>query len=216
MSKKVIVAIDGPSGVGKTTVSRLLAARLGFKYVDTGAMYRSVAVAADAAGIDLNDEGSLGAFCASLNIDYDAATGGVRLNGADYSGLIRTPEASVLASVAAQKKCLRDVLTAFQRGLGVSESVVMEGRDIGTVVFPAADFKFFLDAPHGVRAARRAAELSDKTTGVGRAIEERDRRDTGRTVAPLVRAEDALYVDTGESTIDDVVEKLYVLVLGGA
>ncbi|MFQ5735435.1 MAG: (d)CMP kinase [Thermodesulfobacteriota bacterium] len=207
-----VIAIDGPSGVGKTTVSRLLAQRLGYRYVNTGAMYRALALAAEEAGVDLESAQALAGFCSALDARYDYEKGSVILNGRDYSSRVATQHAGHLASIASSKKPVRDFLVAFQRRLGAGGRVVMEGRDIGTVVFPEADAKFFLDASHEVRASRRRLEVQEKEGSggddVSRNIRERDERDAGRALSPLKKAPDALYVDTGELTIEGVVQRL--------
>ncbi len=210
MKKGPVIAIDGPSGVGKTTVSRRVAEKLGFKYVDTGAMYRSLALAASGAGIDIDSDAALQDYCARVNVSYDAA-GNMLLDGVDYSGRIRTEEAASLASITSAKKPVRDFLVACQRRLGEDGFVVMEGRDIGTVVFPDADVKIFLDASHDVRAERRQKELKEKgniASDVGKKIEERDRRDTVRKNSPLTKATDAIVIDTGVLDIVGVADRI--------
>ncbi|MFQ5464568.1 MAG: (d)CMP kinase [Thermodesulfobacteriota bacterium] len=208
-TRAVVVAVDGPGGVGKTTVSKLLAGRLGLGYVDTGAMYRAVALAAHRAGVDLESTEELSAFCSGAEVEYDAGAGSVRVNGEDYTGIIRTAEAGRLASIASSRAPVRRLLTGLQRELAREGSVVMEGRDIGTVVLPGADIKFFLDAPGGVRAGRRHGELSgEDLASVGRELAERDRRDSSRENSPLVMADDAIYVDTGNIDIEGVLAVL--------
>lgn len=213
--KAAVIAIDGPSGVGKTTVSRRVAEILGYSYVDTGAMYRSLAVAANAAGVDIESDLALRDYCARVSITYDAV-GNMLIGGVDYSGSIRTEEAGALASITSAKTPVRDFLVACQRQLGEAGSVVMEGRDIGTVVFPDAIVKIFLDASHDVRAARRHKELAEKgkaaASDVSRKIEERDRRDTQRKNSPLVAAKDAVVIDTGSLDIDGVVARILEIV----
>lgn len=217
MKKGPIIAIDGPSGVGKTTVSRRVAESLGFKYVDTGAMYRSLAVAAKDAGIDIESDKALADYCAEVVVTYDVASGNMLLDGVDYSDRIRTEEAGALASITSAKTPVRDFLVACQRKLGeggttpFGGNVVMEGRDIGTVVFPDADVKIFLDASHDVRAQRRRKELEQKAvaaTDVGKKIAERDKRDTERKNSPLTKAADAIVIDTGSLDVDGVVDKI--------
>lgn len=213
--KDIVIAIDGPSGVGKTTVSKLVAGRLALRYVDTGAMYRSLAVAATEAGVDIESDAALAEFCGRVKVSY-GATGAMLLDGRDYSGEIRTEEAGALASIASSKKPVRDFLVDCQRRLGSDGGVVMEGRDIGTVVFPNADVKIFLDAPHSVRADRRSLELIVKGAAVeedvGRKIEERDRRDTERANSPLKKADDAVSIDTGGLDIEGVAAKILEVV----
>lgn len=207
-----VIAIDGPGGVGKTTASKLLAKKLGLKYIDTGAMYRAVAVAANEAGIDIENETALERFCSGLKVDFNSTNGGVTINGADFSSKIRTPEATRLSSIVSTKKPVRDFLVKAQRELGREGSVVMEGRDIGTVVFPGADIKFFFDASPEIRAARRHQELAAKhgirVEDVQRELAERDKRDESREHSPLKKADDAILIDTSTMNIDEVVETL--------
>lgn len=204
-----IIAIDGPGGVGKSTLSKLLAEKLGLSYIDTGAMYRAFAVAANDAGVNFDDDIKIERFCSGTKVDYDTDTGAVSVNGVDYTSRIRTQEAGELASRSSSKKPVRKLLTEAQRRLGRSGGVVMEGRDIGTVVFPDADIKFFLDAPGEVRASRRHRELVDADLKkVNEELTKRDTRDTERKNAPLFKAEDAIYIDTGDLSIEEVFGKL--------
>lgn len=207
----LVIAIDGPGGVGKTTVSRLVAERLSLRYINTGSMYRIIALGASDAGVDLGSDVALESFCAKAVVTVDEKTGHFLLNGADYTGRLRTEEAGTLASVVSARTPVRDFLVALQRSLGAEGGVVMEGRDIGTVVFPDADAKFFLDASHEVRAARRHLELAAKGRSadhgeISRELTERDRRDIERENSPLRQAEDAVYIDTGQLTIEGVVD----------
>ncbi len=206
-----VIAIDGPGGVGKTTVSRLVAERLSLRYINTGSMYRIIALGASDAGIDINSDEALGSFCSKAAVTVDEKTGHFLLNGADYTDRLRTEEAGALASVVSAKTSVRDFLVAIQRSLGAEGGVVMEGRDIGTVVFPDADAKFFLDASHEVRAARRHLELAAKNKPadhdeISRELAERDRRDIERENSPLKAADDAVYIDTGPYSIEEIVE----------
>lgn len=209
VSKKgAVIAIDGPSGVGKTTVAKLLAKKLGFSYVDTGAMYRAFAVAAKSANIDLNDDNALKTFADKVTVRY-GFDGTINVNNKDLTGSIRTQEAGALASIVSSKKYVRELLVRLQRELGLEGAVVMEGRDIGTVVFPLADVKFFLDAPHAERVERRHLELIAKGSSVkedvSKELEQRDKRDTERAESPLVKAEDAIFIDTGNISAEGVV-----------
>lgn len=206
-TRAAAIAIDGPGGVGKTTVSRRIADVLGFGYVDTGALYRAAAVAADDAGVDPDDAAAVGAFASTLTAAFDTETGSVSINGRDYTGRIRTEEAGGLASVYSARPAIREALSTVMRSIAAKGPVVMEGRDIGTVVLPDAGLKIFLTADADVRAARRHAELEGADIkAVGRSIEERDHRDSTRAAAPLKKADDAVVVDTTALTIEQVVE----------
>lgn len=214
--KRLVVAIDGPAGAGKSTLARGLAARLGLAYVDTGAMYRAVAWKALHLGADLDDPGALGRLARRMTIAFKAAKGApqrVFADGKDVTGVIRTPEVSQTASVVAAVPAVRRAMVARQRALGRGGGVVMEGRDIGTVVFPKADVKFFVDASVEERARRRYEEMRAKDAGVSlaaiaSAIRRRDRRDRGRKDSPLRPAPDAHIIDTTRLTKDGVLAAL--------
>ena len=212
----MIVAIDGPSGAGKGTVARALAARLGFRHVDTGAMYRALAWKATHDGIDLTDEAAVSALGARAAFDLEG--GRVTIDGHDVRAQIRTPEMDKAAASVARHPAVRSVLVARQRAFGEGGGVVMEGRDIGTVVFPDADVKVYLDASPEERARRRAADpahASSKTaqlSEVATALAERDRSDSTRTASPLAVAADATVIDTTGVPIDDVIERVLALV----
>ena len=208
-----MVAVDGPAGAGKSSASRALAHRLGFGYVDTGAMYRAVGVLAAERGIDADDAAALGRLVAGL--DFELARDGERLliGGRDLSAAIRRPEAGELASRVSTQPVVRQRLVALQRALGAAGGVVMEGRDIGTVVFPDARVKLYLTADPATRAARRAAELRAAAATVdeaalARELAERDRRDAGRAHSPLRPAADTVVLDTTALTLEDVVEAM--------
>ncbi|HTD26600.1 MAG TPA: (d)CMP kinase [Candidatus Elarobacter sp.] len=208
-----MIAVDGPAGAGKSSASRALARRLGFGYVDTGAMYRAVGVLAAERGIDADDAAALGRLVAGL--DFELARDGERLliGGRDLSAAIRRPEAGELASRVSTQPVVRQRLVALQRALGAAGGVVMEGRDIGTVVFPDARVKLYLTADPVTRAARRAAELRAAAATVdeaalARELAERDRRDAGRAHSPLRPAADAVVLDTTALTLEDVVEAM--------
>lgn len=216
---KPIIAIDGPAGSGKTTVSRRVAARLGYVVLDTGALYRTLALATSRANVD-PDGGAIGAFCAELvnrgAIVLEALPGGesrVLLDGEDVSQAIRTPEMSTRASVISAIPEVRSALLALQRSMGQNGGVVVEGRDIGSVVFPDAEAKFFLTASIERRAERRFVELSvspnpPTLSTVLDQVVQRDRRDSERAVAPLVQAEGAELMDSTHLGIDEVVEHI--------
>ena len=203
--RPLIVAIDGPAGAGKSTVSKLLARRLGLSFVDTGALYRTVALSARRQGIAPEDDAGLAALLRRIRISFRAVgeENRVFLDGEDVSAEIRTPEISLLASAVSARRVVREGLLGLQRRLALEAPVgaVLEGRDIGTVVFPDADLKFFLEASPDVRARRRYEELFQKGSestldAVLSDQTKRDRDDSSRAVAPLKPAEDAIRVDS--------------------
>jgi CMP/dCMP kinase len=213
----VTIAIDGPSGAGKGTIARAIARRLGFRHVDTGAMYRAVAWKALRDGIDLNDEGAVSAVAERAR--FDVSDGRVSVDGHDIAGAIRTPEMDAAASIVARQPPVRRVLVDRQRALAAEGGTVMEGRDIGTVVLPRAQVKIYLDASPEERARRRAtdpAHASGQGTAaiqdVATALAERDRRDTTRAASPLAVAEDAVVIDTTALSIEDAVERVMAIV----
>jgi len=213
-SKKWLITIDGPAGAGKSTVSKLLAEKLGYIYLDTGAMYRAVAlVAKDSGHPDPTNEQILEKICLGLDLEFVQKDGALRLlaNGRDITEKIRQPEISSLASAVSAKGVVREHLTTLQRSMGKNGGVVLEGRDMGTVVFPEADVKFYLDASPEVRSKRRFLELEaegQNTTPeeVHRLMLERDRNDRSRQLAPLKPAEDAILVDSSDLQIEGVVQ----------
>jgi CMP/dCMP kinase len=213
--KRLIVAIDGPAGAGKSTVAKRLAKELGYTYMDTGAMYRAVAWKARQNAIDLEDEQKLRAALAQTNVELSDRDGNLKvfLDGEDVTDKIRTPEVSQSASKISALKPVRERMVELQRAMGEKGGVVVEGRDIGTVVFPQAEVKIFLTADSAERARRRCAELEsqgkpvtlDETLGE---MEERDRRDQQRALAPLRQAEDAVAVDSTHRSIEEVLERI--------
>lgn len=215
--KHLIVAIDGPAGAGKSTVARRLADKLDYVLVDTGAMYRAVALAATRAGVPWNDSERVAGLARaivgarSLTFERDSRLGvRVKLAGEDVSEAIRTPAIAQGASTVSAQPEVRRALLELQRQAGADGGVVLEGRDIGTVVFPDAEVKFFLTASPEVRAHRRHEELVAKGQNVTfdetlAEVKERDARDEGRAVAPLRKAETAVLVDSTEMTIDETV-----------
>ena len=214
------VAIDGPAGAGKSTVARGLAGRLGYVLLDTGALYRTVALAAQQDGVDWADAVGVGAVARALVAEGAIAVEGrgdsgmrVRLRQRDVSELIRSPEVSLGASRVSAVPAVREALLEMQRRAGAEGGVVLEGRDIGTVVLPDAEVKFFLTAPPEVRARRRFDELSasDKTVTLEETLADvvkRDRADTDRPVAPLRCADDAIVVDSSGRPVGDIIEEM--------
>lgn len=217
--KKLIVAIDGPSGVGKSTLSKLLSLDLAYLNLDTGAMYRAVALASVRQGVDASDHEALKALCDEIVIEFtrDDKEERVLLNGEDVSGLIRTPEISLLTAAVAACPDVREAMVARQRVLGSDGGVVLEGRDIGTVVFPDADVKFFLKASAEVRGQRRFLELQAKGVEVDLArtiseVQARDIADTTRENSPLRQAEDAIVIDTTDMNITQVLNQMSAII----
>jgi cytidylate kinase len=213
--RKPIIAIDGPSGVGKSTLSKLLARELGFINLDTGAMYRAIALAVARGGVNPDDYAALGRLAGSVVIDFvrDAAGERVLLNGADVSSAIRTPEISLLTSKVSACPAVRDALVCRQRELGARGGVVLEGRDIGTVVFPDAEVKFFMVASAEERGRRRFLELQAKGANVDLAktiadVETRDAADSSRAHSPLRRADDAVEIDSTNHDISQVLAEM--------
>jgi cytidylate kinase len=208
-----LVAVDGPAGAGKTSASRALAARLGFTHVDTGAMYRAVGVLARERGIAPEDDAALGELVATLAITLAPAGDRLLVDGRDLDREIRDAEAGELASRVSARPVVRARLVAIQRHLGAAGAVVMEGRDIGTVVFPDAAVKLYLTAAPAERARRRAAELRAAgrvidEAALAREIEARDRRDASRPHSPLRAASDAVVLDTTHLALDAVVDAM--------
>jgi len=210
-----VITIDGPSGAGKSTVSRKLATILGYKYIDSGALYRIVALETMRRHIDENDDTALAQICNNIEVTFFNANGKQKIicGGHDISGLIRKPEISMLASRLSARKITRDYLTALQRKMAENEKIVLEGRDAGTVVFPDAKIKFFLDATPEERGKRRFEELTLKGSQVDlkqitQDIIKRDNNDRSRHYAPLLPAPDAVIIDSTAMTIDEVVARM--------
>ena len=211
----MIIAIDGPSGAGKGTIARTLSQELGYRHIDTGAMYRAVAWKALQEGMPLNDAAAVAALAHRAEIVVER--GIVMIDGQDVARAIRTPEIDGAASAVARLPQVREVLVARQRELGLGGGVVMEGRDIGTVVFPGADVKIYLDASEEERARRRVNDSAHSGSQAGHAavaeaIKARDKADTTRTASPLSMAPDAIHIDTTSMSIMEVVERALAIV----
>lgn len=215
MAKTFNIAIDGPAGAGKSTIAKKVAAKLGFIYVDTGAMYRAMALYFLRKEISRNDQASIEAALDEIEISirYEDGAQQVILNGENVSGLIRTEEVGNMASAVSVYGPVRQKLLELQRGLAQTSDVIMDGRDIGTCVLPQAQAKIYLTASSHVRALRRYKELADKgqmcnLEKIEQDIIERDYRDMHREIAPLKQAEDAVLVDSSQMDIDQVVEAI--------
>lgn len=208
--KRIIIAIDGPAGAGKSTIARSLAEKLGFTYIDTGAMYRAVALWALRAGIDLDDLHRLEQLAREARIEFE--NGAVRLNGEDVTAAIRDPQVSEAASKVSIAPGVRRAMREEQRRIASDHSVVMEGRDIGTVVFPEAQVKIYLDADPSIRAGRRAMETGASKEAVAKEMAERDQRDRSRREAPLTQAPDAEYLDSSGLSPDQVEQAILKIV----
>jgi cytidylate kinase len=213
--KRVVVAIDGPAGAGKSTIAKRVAARLGFIYIDSGAMYRAVALWALRQKVDPGDMHRVEQLAIAAEIEL--APGRIRLNGEDVTDAIRTPEVSAGASKVAVIPGVRRALVAKQRAMGECSSVVMEGRDIGTVVFPGADVKIYLDADPRERVRRRLGDVRASgeeipESALAAQMKERDLRDSTRADGPLAQAPDAAYLDSTSLTAEEVEEAILKIV----
>jgi cytidylate kinase len=213
--KRLIIAIDGPSGAGKGTVARAIASNLGYRHVDSGAMYRAVGWKALREGIALDDEAGVRSLASRAQIDVGGTT--TTVDGEDVTHAIRTPEIDRAAASVARLPTVRTILVARQRELAVDGGIVMEGRDIGTVVFPHADVKLYLDASAEERARRRAHDPAhhggpEKLSDVATLLTERDRLDTTRAASPLYAAADAIVIDTTGKKVEEVVAEVMAIV----
>jgi len=211
-----IITIDGPAGSGKSTISRLLAKKINFLYLDTGAMYRAVALAANRAGISLGNGERLGELCRSLDLYFETGEDTPRLflNHEDISMAIRSPEIDIAASTVSAVKEVREAMTDLQRKMARGVNIVAEGRDMGTVVFPGAQYKFFLTASADARTERRFKERllrgeSVSSASVSAELKKRDHQDETRALAPLKPAEDAIIIDSTGLSIELVLERIF-------
>ncbi|HEV7613604.1 MAG TPA: (d)CMP kinase [Steroidobacteraceae bacterium] len=219
MNKVPVITIDGPSGSGKGTVSRAVARALGWRLLDSGALYRLVALAARTAGVGLDDGSGLARLAHELDLQFDSDAAGeeiVRLDGEAVTAAIRTEEAGNDASKVAAQPVVRAALLERQRRFAVPPGLVADGRDMGTVVFPDAELKIFLTASAEERAARRYKQLKEKGVAATLAalsleIAERDRRDTNRAISPLVASADAVLLDTTGMSVEEVIERVLAL-----
>jgi cytidylate kinase len=211
----MIIAIDGPAGSGKSSVAKIIANKLKFSHINTGAMYRAVALKSGQLNRDLGDEGAIAEVARNQSIQFVPGAKGqtVVLDGEDVTSLLRSKQVDQDAAIVASLGEVRGILVAKQRDMGATGSIVMEGRDIGTVVFPQAERKFYLDATPEERGKRRYEELQAKNQKVDlntivEQIRQRDEKDRNREVSPLVRAKDAIYIDTTNFKLDEVVEQI--------
>lgn len=220
MAKTISIAIDGPAGAGKSTIAKRLAKELGYYYVDTGAIYRTVAYFMDLLGIAPKDVDGVSRYIDELTVEIEYDEDGLQhmiMNGMDVTGDIRTPDISQKASLVSAHAVVRDMLLDMQRDVAKKHNVIMDGRDIGTVVLPRATVKVFLTASPEVRAQRRHLEMAakgskDSFEKVLADIKLRDHQDSTREIAPLKQAKDAILLDTSDMTIDDVVDAIRAIV----
>lgn len=208
---KDIITIDGPSGTGKSTVSKLLAQRLGYKYLDTGALYRAVAWKIKEENGDLEDEKTVGDIIENIHLTFH--DGRIMINGTDVTSKIRTPEIGELSSQVSALPVVRDFLYTIQKEIGLKGKIVMEGRDIGSTIFPEAENKFFLDASAEERGRRRFKELKQSNPAINlettiEDIKKRDKRDATRDASPLKKTKDMHYIDTTNLALEEVVTKI--------
>ena len=221
-STKKIITIDGPAGAGKSTVAKRLAQRLGYSYLDTGAMYRALTLKAIQLAIDMNDESELTKMAADTKLElmYQDGASKVTLDGVDVTEEIRSKEVTDMIGFISNSEPVRAIMVEWQRKYALQENLVVEGRDVGTVVFPQAQYKFYLDADVAERTRRRAKDFSDKGAPIEEAqlkrqIEYRDLNDMTRSTGPLKKADTAVTIDSTQHTIDEVIEKIIEIIYHG-
>jgi len=214
--RKIIIAIDGPAASGKSTAAKLLAKKLGYLYIDTGAMYRACALAALRQNVDIKNDNELIKLMNSIKVEIQQSNSGniIILDGEDVSQEIREPDISRRASAISAKRVVREKMVELQRTIGEKGGVILDGRDIGTIVFPHAELKFFIVAPIEIRAQRRYLELKAKGLNpnfeiVLEELQDRDLADSSRALAPLIPASDAISIDNGSLSIEEQVGVLY-------
>lgn len=218
--RKLVIAIDGPAGAGKSTVAAHLASKFGYVNLESGAMYRALALSAIESNTDRSSESALVELARSLKIELIPTSEGNRviLNSRDVSSRIRERDVTEVASVVSVFPKVRELMVHLQRQMGANGGVIMEGRDIGTVVFPHADIKIFLDADQDIRANRRLAQVNandpEQAAKLVRELQERDRRDKSRSTSPLVAAPDAIHIDSSRLNLDQVIAEIESIVTG--
>ena len=211
-SKNIVITIDGPAGAGKSTAAGKLARRLGLIHLNSGALFRAAGVFAEREGVSLENDEAVSRVAARLKLEFRVKDDGsteLTVDGKNEDALLRTPRASELSSKVGVLPKVRELILRIQRETAAKHSIVVEGRDAGTVVFPDADLKFFLDASPEVRAGRRAKETGEDTESVLKQSKERDERDRSRTIAPLTPSADAVRIDTSEMTLEEVIERMW-------
>jgi len=213
MRNIVQIALDGPAGAGKSSVAKAVAKKMDFHYLDTGKMYRALAYFILQNHLDISDDEKIASMLKLITLDIQKDS--IFINGEDITNFVRSPEVTQFVSTVAEKKTIREFLVAKQQEIARTKNIVMDGRDIGTVVLPHATFKFYLDATPEERASRRLRDMNLDETHLNRIKEEiikRDEKDKNRTIDPLLQAEDAIYIDTSNLTFDEVVEKIINIV----
>ncbi len=217
MKKKLLITIDGPAGSGKTTIAKLLAKKLKYRYVDTGALYRAVAFEIIKNKVDIEDKNALSSLCENLNLTFCKKTGHIKSNKIDIEDKIRNPEIDMMASKSSAKETVRKALLNIQKSIGKEKAAIFEGRDMGTIVFPNADLKFFLTADIETRAKRRFADFQKTNLNVDLSyveneLKKRDENDSKRKLSPLKPAKDSIMIDSSNINQEEVVNNILLKV----